>query len=109
MASRILRSDGGRRSDSRGDTPIHQVPSGRRNDPQAAKAVLEASIDAPEGVKRILEDVSDQYYGVTGWCNLNDAGDRDPLDYDIWKFGTYDWVRIGKWDKYTENVEWYVP
>jgi len=74
-----------------------------------AKAVLEASIDAPEGVKMILEDVSDQYYGVTGWCNLNDAGDREPLDYDVWKFGTYDWVRIGKWDKYTENIEWYEP
>ena len=74
-----------------------------------AKVVLEASIDAPEGVKAILEDVSDQYYGVTGWCNLNDAGDREPLDYDIWKFSPDDWVRIGKWDKYTENIEWYLP
>jgi len=72
-----------------------------------AKAVLEASTSETQGVKAILEDVSTQYYGVTGWCNLNDAGDRHPLDYDVWKFdGTDGWVLAGRWDKYTEVIYW---
>jgi branched-chain amino acid transport system substrate-binding protein len=72
-----------------------------------AKAILEASTSETEGVKSILEDVSTQYYGVTGWCNLNDAGDRHPLDYDVWKFdGTDGWVLAGRWDKYTEVIYW---
>jgi branched-chain amino acid transport system substrate-binding protein len=70
-----------------------------------AKAVLEASTTNTVNVESMLYDVTDQYYGVTGWCNLNEAGDRSPLDFDIVGFDSVDgWYLAGRYDKYAETI-----
>lgn len=76
-----------------------------------AKAVLIARDWNTTYVKPVLADVSNGHFGATGWCHLNEYDDRYPLDYDIWGCnytnGDVEWIRYGKYDKYTEEVTWY--
>ncbi len=76
-----------------------------------AKAVIEASKDKTEFIKPILRPTANQYFGASGWCHLNMAGDRRPLDYDIWGIGEggdgVEWIRYGWYESYSDEVTWY--
>jgi hypothetical protein len=42
---------------------------------------------------------------VAGWCNLNEDGDRCPVDYDIMRFDeVFGWLKIGRYDKIAEMI-----
>jgi len=73
-----------------------------------AKAVLLASKTDPMAVKPVLPDVASEHFGVTGWCNLNAAGDRSKSDYEIWGVdGNVLWITYGLYDMFTGKVTWY--
>ena len=38
------------------------------------------------GVAAVLPSVCENHYGATGWCRLNEYGDRAPPPYDIWYY-----------------------
>ncbi len=70
-----------------------------------AKSVLEASSTNIVDVKAVMLEVTNQYFGVTGWCNLNEDGDRYPVDYDIMKYDeVFGWVKTGRYDKIAEMI-----
>jgi len=74
-------------------------------------AVLEAgSVDALDVIP-LIRTISDNMYGVSGWCRLNDDGDRDIIDYDIWGIdyveGEPDFVRYGIYDGWADEVTWF--
>jgi branched-chain amino acid transport system substrate-binding protein len=74
-----------------------------------AKAVLEARTTDTNVVKGILGDVAGDFFGVTGPCRLNDAGDRYATNYDIWGYGGhygYDWYLYGVYNRFTGEVHW---
>jgi branched-chain amino acid transport system substrate-binding protein len=51
-----------------------------------AKSILETgSVDATR-VTEVLPSVCENHYGVTGWCRLNEYGDRAPPPFDIWYY-----------------------
>ena len=52
----------------------------------ALSVVAAGSADAMD-VKEELPGVAAAYEGVTGWCTLNEAGDRYLRYYDIWCYG----------------------
>ncbi len=77
-----------------------------------ATAVLETqSMDATDVVP-IIDDVAYNYWGASGWCRLNDEGDRYGSDYLIWGYGEnaqgeVDNVCYGLYQSTTGEVIWY--
>lgn len=59
----------------------------------------------------VIPDVASRYYGYTGWCLLNEAGDRYTSDYDIWGYGMIDGqpssVKYGSYNSVTGEVTWF--
>ncbi|RLE49545.1 MAG: hypothetical protein DRJ21_02315 [Candidatus Methanomethylicota archaeon] len=100
-----------------------------------AKAILEAGTTDTEVVRKVLPKVAESYFGVSGWCRLNEAGDRAMADYNIWgivtkqeaeqwnlktlgewynatingQFIEFTWALVGVYRAVTDTVEWYVP
>ena len=81
-----------------------------------AQAVLEtrpsmSSHFSALDVIEVIPDVADRYYGYTGWCRLNEAGDRFTRDFDIWGYGYIDGEpsikKYGFYDSTTGTVTWY--
>lgn len=56
---------------------------------------LDAVTEDEESIKMAMETLSGTYYGITGWTKLNEEGDREHWNYDIWTVteedGSYQW------------------
>ncbi len=76
-----------------------------------ALAVLETEKYDGETIAKILPDVAEKYFGVSGWTNLDEVGDRLPTDYTIAKVveedGKYVWVDAGKYVPATDTIQWF--
>ena len=82
------------------------------------QAVLETkpSFSAPAfsitavDVMEVLPDVASRYYGYSGWCQLDENGDRANANYEIWGYeivGTgYSFVKKGWYDMWTDTMYW---
>jgi hypothetical protein len=61
-------------------------------------------------VVNVFPDVASRYFGYTGWCLLNEAGDRMRTNYDIWGYGFIDGypdhVYYGYYEAFTGKVHW---
>lgn len=61
-------------------------------------------------VIKVVPDVASRYYGYSGWCLLNEAGDRYASNYDIWGYGMIDgepsFVYYGYYNSITGIVIW---
>ncbi|RLE49759.1 MAG: hypothetical protein DRJ31_03725 [Candidatus Methanomethylicota archaeon] len=76
-----------------------------------ALSVLEARTYDGEVIAKVLPKVADNYFGVSGWTKLNEAGDRAYGDYAITAVklinGTYTWVDVGSYSAATGAVTWF--
>ncbi len=67
----------------------------------AGWSILRAGEYDGEAIKKALPLVAERYYGVSGWCILDENGDRLMQDYAIWgiaQSGTaYEFKDIGSW------------
>lgn len=75
------------------------------------QSVLQTGSTEAHDIISILPDVSNHYFGVTGWCKLDENGDRAPPNYDIWGYirnpdGTVGFDRMGVWSPITNEVTW---
>ena len=65
----------------------------------------------PIKIKEVLPDVAANYYGMTGGCALNSAGDREPHFYDIWGYAQIDdehtYIKYGEYNAQTDEVQWF--
>lgn len=65
------------------------------------KAILLAGKYDGEAIRAAMFKVAKTYYGASGWCILNDAGDRMYQDYAIWTVvsvnGTYEYKDVGSY------------
>jgi len=65
-----------------------------------------------EAIKDVIPDIVavEAYIGASGRVTLDEYGDREAGDYDIWQItetdGTYDWKAIGSWVMATDSVVW---
>jgi len=76
------------------------------------EAVLETQSVTADDVIPLIPDICDGTYGTSGWCKLNEDGDRFPPDYEIWGYderggATVD-VNFGKYNTFDGTVEWYI-
>jgi branched-chain amino acid transport system substrate-binding protein len=77
------------------------------------QAVLETQLSTSgTDIAKVLPDIASRHYGYSGWCLLNDAGDRESSNFDIWGFyrqadGTPAFKRYGLYDASTDELTWY--
>lgn len=78
-----------------------------------AQAVLETRPTSEKNARdiiKVIPDIASRYYGYSGWCLLNEAGDRYTSNYDIWGYGYVDSepssIRYGFYDSLTGQVTW---
>lgn len=61
-------------------------------------------------VAEVFPDVASRYFGYSGWCLLNEAGDRMRTDYNIWGYGyvngDVEFVYYGYYNTLTGEVHW---
>ncbi len=61
-----------------------------------------------EKVKAVLPEIANDFFGVTGWTKLNDAGDRAFANYFVWTVvlegGQYQWSLVGIYDTTTDTL-----
>lgn len=73
-------------------------------------SVLEAGSVNALDVIPMITPISNDFYGVSGWCKLNENGDRDLVNYDIWGIDYVDgepaFVKYGMYDGITGKVSW---
>lgn len=51
-----------------------------------AESILATGSDDATRVTEVLPSVCENHFGVTGWCRLNEYGDRAPPRFDIWYY-----------------------
>jgi branched-chain amino acid transport system substrate-binding protein len=71
-----------------------------------ALSVLEAgSVDAVD-VAPLWPSVPRNYFGTSGWVDLDDAGDRKPGIFDIWGFTADGFTSYGQYNGIEISVAW---
>lgn len=75
-----------------------------------ATSVLETASTDPLDVIEIFPDVCSNYFGVTGWCDLDETGDRKPGLYETWGYAWVDgkpgFIKFAEVDAMAGKVNW---
>jgi branched-chain amino acid transport system substrate-binding protein len=81
----------------------------------AALATLQAGSYNGTRIQSMLLTVASNYFGITGWLELDQNGDRVASLYEVWKVAligsnsTPSWVFAGRWDSTTDMMTWTSP
>ena len=80
----------------------------------AALAILNAGVYDGEAIRKAVPEVAKNYFGASGWTDLNEAGDRKATDLNFYAVfettpGTYEWKIVAKWSCLTGEITWIVP
>ena len=60
-------------------------------------SILEAQSNDVDAIKDVLPTVAAEYNGAVGSTKLNDAGDLDQSDYELWEIRDGEWVILGQY------------
>jgi len=67
-----------------------------------------------EKVRDVLPMVVKNYFGASGWFELNENGDRAFADYNLWTVmynataDEYEWVMVGVYRGAEDKIEWFI-
>ena len=67
-------------------------------------SMLEAQSTDPHDIKPILPKIAENYSGSIGSTKLNEAGDLDQADYEVWGIRDGKWVLLGKYTASEDSV-----
>jgi len=74
----------------------------------AALSILYAGVYNGAAIQKVVITVANNYYGVTGWPDMNANGDRSIQDFDIWGVyavnSTATWVDVGTWSSTSDAI-----
>jgi len=76
-----------------------------------ALSLLEVDAYDSRAFKTVLPTVTRNYFGASGWIELDENGDRKGADYDIWQIAEiatdeYAWVVVGRYIFATDSLVW---
>ena len=75
------------------------------------EGVLETQGVVAADIIPFIHPLCEKHYGTSGWCKLNEDGDRFPPDYEIWGYGIKgertEHTLYGKYFTFDGTVEWY--
>jgi branched-chain amino acid transport system substrate-binding protein len=76
----------------------------------AVKCILAAGKYDAGAIKAVLPKVAETTFGASGWLKLNEAGDREIADYELWAIamenGKYTWRLAGIYTAASDSVTW---
>jgi branched-chain amino acid transport system substrate-binding protein len=76
----------------------------------AALSVLAAGQNNGPAIQKALPTVADNYFGASGWTQLQPSGDEAPVGYSIYEVvtqgGTTQWVLAGTYSTASDAVTW---
>jgi len=74
----------------------------------AALSIIAVGKNDGAAVQKVLISVANNYYGVSGWPDLNANGDRTIADYDLYEVvtsnSTIQWAHVGTWSASADAV-----
>lgn len=79
------------------------------------QAVLETSTLSnranAEDAYAVFRDIASRYYGYSGWTLLNEHGDREAIDHEIWGFGPDEngqpsIIKFGSYEVTSGEIRW---
>jgi branched-chain amino acid transport system substrate-binding protein len=75
----------------------------------AALTVLEVGNNG-QAIQQALPSIANNYFGASGWTQLQPSGDEAPVGYDIYEVqtvsGTTQWVLAGTYSAATDAITW---
>jgi branched-chain amino acid transport system substrate-binding protein len=71
-----------------------------------ALSILEAGSVAADDVAPLWPDVPRNYFGTSGWVDLDENGDRKPGVFDIWGFAGDGFTSYGQYNGIEITVAW---
>ncbi|MEM3056677.1 MAG: hypothetical protein QW639_05550, partial [Candidatus Bathyarchaeia archaeon] len=78
-----------------------------------ARSILEARTDDVERLIEVIPIIASTTFGASGWCKLDENGDRETADYDIWGYGYLNdravYLKYGRYYGLIGKVSWYNP
>ena len=81
----------------------------------AALSILAVGKNSGAAVQKVFISVANNYYGVSGYPDINANGDRSIGNYNIWGVvatnssstsGTYQWALEGTWIASSDSISW---
>jgi len=76
----------------------------------AALSVLAAGQNSGQAIQKVLPSVAANYFGASGWTQLQASGDEAPVGYDIYEVqtagGVTQWVLAGSYSSGTDTITW---
>ena len=67
-------------------------------------AMIEANSDNAGDLTPIIRDIASNYNGAIGNTKLNESGDLDRSNYDIWGIRNNQWVIVGQYIQATDSI-----
>ena len=72
----------------------------------AALSILSASEYTGEAIAKVIPTIAARYYGVSGWCVLNEAGDRMFPTFTIYRIIDSKWQLVGVYEGASDSITW---
>lgn len=76
----------------------------------AALSILQAGVNDGEVIQKVVPYVANNYFGASGWTELDETGDRTGLDIIFYQVqvvdSEYKWVVVAKYSAATGSIEW---
>ncbi|MEM3056113.1 MAG: ABC transporter substrate-binding protein [Candidatus Bathyarchaeia archaeon] len=76
-----------------------------------AEAILEARTTDVGKLLEVIPEIASKTFGASGWCKLDENGDREMSDYEIWGYGyidgRVDYIKYGLYDGLRGKIFWY--
>lgn len=67
-------------------------------------AILQLQDTDMHEIKEAIPSIAEEYSGAIGSTSLNDAGDLDNSNYEIWGIQGEEWVMLGRYDSATDSI-----
>ncbi len=75
------------------------------------KAIVEARTTDVRRLLEVIPSIASMTFGASGWCKLDENGDRETADYEIYGYGylnnTVAWIKYGLYDGLSCRVSWF--
>ena len=70
----------------------------------AGKSILDAQSTNANTIKDAIMQIAEKHNGAIGSTRLNDAGDLEYANYEIWGIRGDDWVLVGLYDSESDSI-----
>jgi branched-chain amino acid transport system substrate-binding protein len=76
----------------------------------AALTILATGQNNGQAIQKALPSIANDYFGASGWTQLQASGDEAPVGYDVYEVqtisGTTQWVLAGSYSSATDTITW---